>query len=179
MSPSEKVRALLDERGIEHVDADDGHTQHTWWSDGDHEIGACDSGERLAVYNLTPEQAVAATVGTKPDEATMLKLHDRMNAALLDYESAMGIEGGNGANTVPLVIEMHQIIEDAAVAGVGTCTIVKTWTDSDYADHWRYSCSECGYRIEVGERDVATGKPTSHANFCWNCGRKVIGIRED
>ena len=42
---------------------------------------------------------------------------DRMNAALLDYESAMGIEGGNGANTVPFVIEMHQIIEDAAKAG--------------------------------------------------------------
>lgn len=55
-----------------------------------------------------------------------------------------------------------------------TCHIVKTWTDSDYADHWRYSCSECGYPIEVGERDVATGDPVSHANFCWNCGRKVV-----
>ena len=65
-----------------------------------------------------------------------------------------------------------------ATVGMGTCTIVKTWIDSDYADHWRYSCSECGYPIEVGERDVATGNPTSHANFCWNCGRRCIGIRE-
>ena len=65
-----------------------------------------------------------------------------------------------------------------ATAGAGTCTIVKTWTDSDYADHWRYSCSECGYPIEVGERDIATGNPTSHANFCWNCGRRCIGIKE-
>lgn len=62
----------------------------------------------------------------------------------------------------------------AATVGAGTCTIVKTWTDSDYADHWRYSCSECGYQIEVGERDIATGNPTSHANFCWNCGRRII-----
>ena len=62
-SATERLRALLDERGVEHVDAEDGHTQHTWWSDGDHEIAASNSGERLAVYNLTPEQAVAATLG--------------------------------------------------------------------------------------------------------------------
>lgn len=62
-SATDRLRALLDERGVEHVDAEDGHTQHTWWSDGDHEIAASNSGERLAVYNLTPEQAVAATLG--------------------------------------------------------------------------------------------------------------------
>ena len=65
----------------------------------------------------------------------------------------------------------EQVIE--LFEGAGTCHIVKTWTDSDYAEHWRYSCSECGYPIEVGERDIATGDPVSHANFCWNCGRKV------
>lgn len=62
-SATERLRALLDERGVEHVDAEDGHTQHTWWSDGDHEIAASNSGERLAVYNLTPAQAIAATLG--------------------------------------------------------------------------------------------------------------------
>ena len=62
-SATERLRALLDERGVEHVDAEDGHTQHTWWSDGDHEIAASNSGERLAVYNLTPEQAIDATLG--------------------------------------------------------------------------------------------------------------------
>ena len=63
MTATERLRAMLDERGVEHVDADDGHTQHTWWSDGDHEICASNSGERLAVYNLTPEQAIEATLG--------------------------------------------------------------------------------------------------------------------
>ena len=62
-SATERLRALLDERGVEHVDVEDGHTQHTWWSDGDHEIAASNSGERLAVYNLTPKQAIAATLG--------------------------------------------------------------------------------------------------------------------
>lgn len=63
-SATERLRALLDERGVEHVDAEDGHTQHTWWSDGDHEIAASNSGgERLAVYGLTPAQAIDATLG--------------------------------------------------------------------------------------------------------------------
>ncbi len=63
MTATEELRRMLDERGVEHTDAEDGHAQHTWWSDGDHEIGASNSGERLAVYNLTPEQAIAATLG--------------------------------------------------------------------------------------------------------------------
>ena len=63
MTATDELRRLLDERGVEYTDAEDAHTQHTWWSDGDHEIAACNSGERLAVYNLTPEQAVEATLG--------------------------------------------------------------------------------------------------------------------
>lgn len=48
---------------MEYTAAEDGHTQHTWWLGGDHKIAACNSGKRLAVYNLTPEQAIAATLG--------------------------------------------------------------------------------------------------------------------
>ena len=63
MTATDELRALLDERGIDHTDAEDGHTQHTWWRCGDHKVTACASGQRLNVYNLTPEQAVEATVG--------------------------------------------------------------------------------------------------------------------
>lgn len=63
MSATDELRALLDERGVEYTAAEDGHTQHTWWLGGDHKIAACNSGERLAVYNLTPAQAIAATLG--------------------------------------------------------------------------------------------------------------------
>ena len=34
-------------------------------------------------------EEIAATVGTEPDEATMLKLHGRMNAALLDMQEEL------------------------------------------------------------------------------------------
>lgn len=55
-----------------------------------------------------------------------------------------------------------------------TCRIVKTWSDSDYADGWRYRCSECGCFIPVDERDPETGDVISAANYCPNCGRKVV-----
>lgn len=56
-----------------------------------------------------------------------------------------------------------------------TCRIVKTWSDSDYVDGWRYRCSECGCFIPVNERDPETGDVISAANYCPNCGAKVVG----
>jgi hypothetical protein len=95
----------------------------------------------------------------------MLKLHDRMNAALLDYESAMGIDGGNGANAVPFVNEMHQIIEDAAKVSVGTCRCVDV-TPNDWDEDLTMYHMECGFTMLHGE-----DKP----RFCGGCGRRCIG----
>lgn len=55
-----------------------------------------------------------------------------------------------------------------------TCHIVKTWGDSDYASDWRYRCSECERPIPVNERDPETGDVISAANYCPNCGAKVV-----
>lgn len=56
----------------------------------------------------------------------------------------------------------------------GTCHIVKTWSDSDYDEDWRYRCSECGCFIGVYERDPETGDVISADNYCPTCGRKVV-----
>lgn len=55
-----------------------------------------------------------------------------------------------------------------------TCHIVKTSSDSDYVDDWRYRCSECGCNIPVNERDPKTGDVIDAANYCPNCGAKVV-----
>ena len=67
----------------------------------------------------------------------------------------------------------EQAIE--ATLGRGTCSIVKTWSDSDFVDGWRYRCSECMCFIPFIERDPETGDVISAANYCPNCGRKVVG----
>lgn len=61
-----------------------------------------------------------------------------------------------------------------AELGSGTCHIVKTWSDSDYNEDWRYRCSECGCFIDVYERDPETGDVINAANYCPNCGAKVV-----
>ena len=59
----------------------------------------------------------------EPDEATMLKLHSRMNAALLDMNEEMlalhtrDRENASSKKLIDSVIAAHQIIEDAAKAG--------------------------------------------------------------
>lgn len=58
--------------------------------------------------------------------------------------------------------------------GSGTCRIVKTPSDSDFSNDWRYRCSECGCNIPVNERDPETGDVINAANYCPNCGAKVI-----
>lgn len=204
MSPSEKVRALLDELGIDHYDHENGEPLRdlseagaepaTSWRMGDANVCAVPNKYGtfdLWIDNCTPEQAIAATVGTsyainfaptldrphetmvgetvydaegnaigwianahaEPDEPDTLKLHERMNAALLDYESALGIEGGNGAKTVPFVIEMHQIIEDAATVGVGTCrAVVCNQSDCVHNREYRCACTD----LEIQDQECMT-----------------------
>ena len=55
-----------------------------------------------------------------------------------------------------------------------SCHIIKTWSDSDYVDGWRYRCSECSCFIPVNELDQETGDVISAANYCPNCGAKVV-----
>jgi rubrerythrin len=161
-------------------DTEDG-TILKWNTRSDHAVQAAN--ERKA------EQAIAATVGNAMtlDQATEYaeRFMGDYAKVLLD-ESTLYVERDEPTDQHAFNVAERKeaqmardLAEALAAAGVGTCTIVKTWTDSDYADHWRYSCSECGYQIEVGERDIATGNPTSHANFCWNCGRRCIGIKEE
>lgn len=58
---TDELRRLLDERGVEWKGQEDIHTDFTFWCG----VHACETGPKpsLAVYNLTPEQAIAATLG--------------------------------------------------------------------------------------------------------------------
>lgn len=132
MTATDELRRMLDERGVEHTDAEDGHTQHTWWSDGDHEIGASNSGKRLAVYNLTPEQAIAATLGrgTCRNVAESDEYSDRPFTC-----SECGARGPMGNGTYH--IASSWAMED------GTHVFADSWPV------WKY-CPNCGRKV-VGE----------------------------
>lgn len=77
---------------------------------------------------------------------------------------------------VPVIDERIAEVKRELVAMIGerTCHIIKQWRDSDYVKDWRYLCSECGGFIPVDERDPETGDVISAANYCPDCGAKVV-----
>ena len=113
-----------------------------------------------------------ANTPAEPDEATMLKLHDRMNAALLDMNDELlayhsqDRDNASSKKLIDSVIAAHQIIEDAATVGVGTCHYYPddagfTWWDENDVEHYEddsasdecdsASCDKCGFPMMVGE----------------------------
>ncbi len=124
MTATGRLRKLLDERGVAWMDDSYAQLWCTVWYGQDGKQWRMTENwsgmlTELKAWNLTPEQAIAATLGA------------------------------------------------------GTCHIVKTWSDSDYDEDWRYRCSECDCLIPVDERDPKTGEVISAANYCPNCGRKI------
>lgn len=176
MSATDELRRLLDERGVE-WEAFDDFEQTTEWStyNGAFVYWARERDGKLLVETTTPtkcsalctpEQVIAATLGREPDDVAMVKLHNRMNAALLEYERALGNEKADGAITVPFVAKMHHLLEEAATLGQGTCQIETTenWLPAE-----RYHrCKECGAFFAV--LDASHDIPS---RYCPNCGRRI------
>ena len=133
MTATDELRRMLDERDEYYKTSGN----KTWWGRPiDRQTGkpinvfhnqAQPMGEDRLLVELqlaTPEQAIAATLGREPDDAAIAKLHDQMNAAMLKYEMAQGIEkrDGDGAIVVPWVLKMHALLEEAATLGLFNCT---------------------------------------------------------
>lgn len=187
MSPSETVRAMLDKLDVKYEDYDilvgeKAYGATTYWECGDvvakfsEKVGV---GTLLEAWDVTPEQAIAATVGEEPDEATMLKLHGRMNAALLDTQDELlayhpqDRENASSKKLIDCVIAAHQIIEDAATEGRPKVKKVRGMTYDEHGGEVYYlACSGCGEWID-GDLDCIS--EFDGPNFCPNCGGEFDG----
>lgn len=57
-----------------------------------------------------------------------------------------------------------------------TCHIIAKPSDSDYANHWHFLCSNCGCPIEVDEIEQNGDEPPTVIgceNYCGTCGARV------
>ena len=189
MTATDELRLILDEHGVEY--RTHGTTDRTWFEVGRISwfIYERENGDFTAnAVLLTPEQAIDATLVREPDDAATSKLHDRMNATLLEYERALGSEKADGAITVPFVVEMHHLLEEAATLGVsdatgerqgvaGTCRadetdVIKCWVkckNEPSTEHLELihvmECSACG-----GTYEYVNGG----YEYCPRCGAKVV-----
>lgn len=130
------------------------------WSEfNPYQMDGCEEEMRKLVF----EEWNTRTHGTLTAEQVEKAIHDCSTYASYD-----------GCTYYASGIRLQAIADELNGLGSWTCSIVKTWSDSDYVDGWRYRCSECGGFIPVDERDPETGDVISAANFCPNCGRKVV-----
>lgn len=120
------------------------------------------------------EQAIAATLGggklTAEQVRDAIERHFGKVAVLDDGKPVEWRDDW----VCKVAIDYRGIADELnAALGIGTCCIVKTPSDSDFSDDWRYRCSECGCNIPVNERDPETGDVINAANYCPNCGKAV------
>ena len=131
MTPTDTLRAMLDERSIEHFDHENGEPLRdlseagtdpatSWRMDGasvcavPNKHGTFD----LWIDNCTPEQAIAATVGGHTDLAKRL----REVTGLHSFAELFGFSWEDGSDWTwhDVACAMADAV-DAATAGAGTC----------------------------------------------------------
>ena len=162
-SATEELRRLLDERGVEwrrtpHYSSESQDNETVFAGDGiewyanDHLNGRL--GLRALRYEVTPEQAVAATLGrgmlTADDVRDSIERHS-------DASGGNGRDFHNGAY-VAIADELN------ATLGRGTCKNMDSDTDAEW-----FPCSECNTELRVHEPFDAFS-----IHYCPNCGRRVV-----
>lgn len=172
MSSIERLRALLDKRGVEWAEGV-ARPNTTWFPDA-HGINCRVKpwGDALQVmrYGLTPEQAIAATLGdTDATEERQHVASDDLIGLWREWEPVLFANVQDEVAQDNLNECVHALLDKAATAGAGMCHMEQTGhvkvAGVDYYDD-DYECSECGAELFEGY------------NYCPNCGRRVVKVDE-
>lgn len=163
-TPTEKLRELLNEMGVEYDTSEDDTT--IFYIDGNrytYNVNPESGWAQLYGYNLTPEQAIAATVGKD------IEHYDgsgrRATVAIL--------QGGRKPEEV-LFVPVEGGVTHYLPEGVGTCHLEEceherkiphdlTDCDGGWYTEVTHDCDECGY--ENADPNI---------RFCGGCGRRVV-----
>lgn len=188
MTATEELRRILDERGVEHEDSelidhgDRTTTYYTEWGGNDDGDGAnvyaeYMDGTVLRVFDATPEQAIAATLGnTRADyhgyeQAAIeawesIKKWNTSAHGTLTAEQVMGAFENHANMAFPRFVPDWQAIADELnTRAERTCRNVAKDDSRD-----EFVCSECGHVDGAYEYGPEVGE------HCKGCGRKVVSV---
>ena len=168
-TPTEKLRAMLDERGTEHFDYDANKQEgkpilETQWQTGDvhatyTEYPNKGHTTRLVVaWHPTPEQAIAATVGA--DYGIQFAPTLERPPETMVGESVFDGEG----NAIGWIVN--------AAVGAGTCTMKPDgYLDEEYGI---YVCSYCGEKWQFNH----DGPKENRWEYCPRCRTRIEEVTE-
>lgn len=168
MTATEELRRLLDERGVKYVGTHPAFT--AWW--GKHDLycsamevydGELDLGTNMS--NVTPEQAIAATLGEPPRLPYFWKHDGTLHVELPKLPESISVCLPDVRDREVRSARVWRYTRDS-----GTCR--------DKGNIERFICSECGCRLDLQDDDWEATMWLDGAatvpNFCPNCGRKVV-----
>lgn len=188
LTTTEILRRLLDERGVEWWEGDDERKTYwcfnglTWEYFNDENgdawlgfLGACEN-------DVTPEQAIAATLG--PAYEPPMAMHwdgDTLTLTIPRDPSCIRVRR-SAEQPYKVYADESKVI----AATLGSCNCSNNCTNSertetchDEGDPSDFCCSECGVRMFIDTSDTYTmiasdGRTIiKHPNYCPNCGRRV------
>lgn len=194
MTATDELRRLLDERGVEHYDG----TETTLWgyeptseNTGAYRIAADEIGGgrmQLRMFNVTPEQAIEATLGEKVTGDTSDGYHTfnelyhhravLFSVIVRDHKELAWKSRHHHDGSMFDCRELDRAPEwdghspsDAigriATLGRGECRLVRHGNLADWPEIVCWSCSVCnfGWHHSVNDKQF---------NYCPNCGARVV-----
>lgn len=148
MSEPEKLRALLDKRGVKYETELVGQgTLFTVWADEEraYHILVRHVGIDIWSNHLTAQQAVDATLGREPHPYQMAVRGDGGTWAEVMKDALDDLAAAAAESCAP--DEMREFMEHAAALGRGECELSEAnWDDGQCT--WGVICSACGARHE-------------------------------
>lgn len=161
MRATEKLRRMLDERGVEWSDVSDKDVLHTTWNNMNCWFIEFQDGWTAWGMTMhgTPEQAIAATLGEVRAGSSRFELTaEQVREAIFNGSSYASFDG---AKYYADGISMQAIADELnAVQGGGEC-------EMEWMSDWMgWHCKACD--------SLRQGLPDQKPNYCPHCGAKVV-----
>ena len=176
---------MLDERGVAWVAIDESMTEYTQEGIVYRAYEVYDGLCVAIVTPVTPEQAIAATVGRScascPEMDNPDSYISHLHAALKWHDEHVPIPT-NPINTC-VVLEGEKVPEEVLFIGANDVTHylpegAGTCQNNGFVDDggWYFVCSKCGCEFEYADFacEFTEGYGLGSPKFCPNCGRKVV-----
>lgn len=169
-----ELREKLRELGIEFATDDFDHLLTTiWWVDGifakylEGTSKGCwcedDPTLKIRMKRITPEQAIAATLGS---DASVAQLAERLRG-IADEMRNVGASSMKPHDLLACyareVDKVADSLKFAATLGNGTCR-------NEWAEFGKFRCSECWTQVDSISTNTTQPMPI---RYCPNCGRRV------
>lgn len=162
MTATDKLRKLLDEHGINWVEFID-PTATAWTPDGIRAFitDEYENGKLELKINITPEQAVAMTLGCRELTAEQVR----------ECVKTVYFEGYNDGS-----VGRGPHIEETDWEWIANKLNAKSERETCHCttpdDAWCFACSACGKSFPRSELNIAHNH--GEINYCPNCGAKVV-----